>query len=90
MICGLILAAGASTRLGQPKQLVEFQGQCLLNRCIDQLQKACDRVYVVTGFEQQKMEAAVQGALTIHNPNWANGMGTSLPTEHTRALAKRF
>ena len=80
MIVGLVLAAGASTRLGEPKQLVHFMGQTLINRTANHLLTCCDQVCVVTGHQHDLIREHLAQAHAIHNPNWALGMGSSLKT----------
>jgi len=77
----VLLAAGPSTRLGQPKQLVTVDGRCLVTRSARlALSLAPASVTVVTGFEAQRVEAEVQGLplKVVRNRNWANGMGASI------------
>jgi len=77
----IILAAGASTRLGRPKQLVRIDGESLLHRTARlAVEAGCSPIYVVVGFEAEQM-AAETGALlveTVFNPTWQEGMGSSL------------
>lgn len=77
----VILAAGASTRLGQPKQLVVVKEEPLLARTTRMaLQSGYAPIIVVTGFEQEKMQAALAGLPVkfVHNPDWREGMCSSL------------
>lgn len=80
-IPAVILAAGASTRLGQPKQLVRLAGESLLRRTLRlALQAGCAPVFVVLGCEAARMEPELDGldAIAVINPSWADGMGSSL------------
>jgi molybdenum cofactor cytidylyltransferase len=77
----ILLAAGASTRLGQAKQLIVMDNESLLARTVRMaLEAGCAPVIVVTGFEQEKMQAALAGLPVkfVHNPDWSEGMGSSL------------
>lgn len=77
----LILAAGRSKRLGQPKQLLRLGGETLLDRSIRIAAEAgCSPVAVVLGaFEEQiRRECDLRKALVISHPGWADGMGSSL------------
>jgi molybdenum cofactor cytidylyltransferase len=77
----VILAAGASARLGQPKQLLRVHGESLLHRSARLASEAgCSPVYVVLGFEAGQMtpELADLPVETVLNPAWQEGMGTSL------------
>lgn len=74
-VAGLLLAAGAGSRLGEPKALVEFAGAPLLDRALRTLREGgCAPIVVVTG------AADVQplGVVVVHNPEWRTGMGSSL------------
>jgi molybdenum cofactor cytidylyltransferase len=79
-IPAVILAAGASRRLGRPKQLVELGGETLLRRTVRAAQAGCAPVLVVVGSRAPEMEAHLAGlALTIvANPEWEEGMAASL------------
>jgi CTP:molybdopterin cytidylyltransferase MocA len=74
-VAGLLLAAGAGSRLGRPKALVEIAGQTLAERGVALLTTGgAAPIVVVIG------AAPVQppGAFVVHNPRWATGMGSSL------------
>ncbi|NYJ33337.1 nicotine blue oxidoreductase [Nocardiopsis aegyptia] len=74
-VAGLLLAAGSGSRLGRPKALVEVGGERLVDRGIRTLAEGgCDPVMVVLG----AAETVVSGARTVHNPDWATGMGSSV------------
>jgi len=74
-VAGLLLAAGAGSRLGTPKALLELDGEPLAVRGARTLRAGgCDPVVVVLG----AADVPVPGALTVHNPDWATGMGSSL------------
>lgn len=88
----VVLAAGGSTRLGSPKQLLEYGGRSLLRRAVEAaLEAGCRPVVVVLGsgadlLKDQLAGLDVQGVV---NPAWGNGMGTSvrLGVETLDALA---
>ena len=72
---GLLLAAGSGSRLGTPKALVEFGGERLVDRVVGVLRDGgCRPVVVVLG----AAAARVPGAVTVRNPEWSSGMGSSL------------
>src|SRR5204863_4439675 len=49
-IAAIILAAGESSRLGQPKQLIQFRGKTLVRRVVDAASEAgCQPILVVVG-----------------------------------------
>jgi molybdenum cofactor cytidylyltransferase len=82
----LVLAAGASTRLGQPKQLVEvaYGGgrETLLRRTARlALEAGCGPVVVVLGACDEPCRetlARLPGVVILHNADWRAGMGTTL------------
>src|SRR3978361_1298772 len=77
----LILAAGASTRLGHPKQLASLNGEFLLDRSIRIARAAgCTPVVVGLGaFEELiRSQCNLQDVLVVSNPDWSQGMGSSL------------
>ena len=80
-IAAVVLAAGASTRLGQAKQLVRVEGESLLRRTVRMaLEAGCSPVVAVLGFEAERMRAELEGldAVVAMHPGWAKGMGSSL------------
>lgn len=76
----VILAAGASKRLGRPKQLVEMAGEALLHRAARIALLACDPVLVVLGFEAERMQAVLRDlpVQCLRNLEWEEGMASSL------------
>ncbi|WP_119729751.1 nucleotidyltransferase family protein [Thermomonospora amylolytica] len=74
-VAGLLLAAGAGARLGRPKALVELNGERLVDRGVRMLRAGgCTPVLVVIG----AADVEVLGAVTVPNPDWRAGMGSSL------------
>ena len=77
----VILAAGGSTRLGSPKQLLEYRGRTLLRHAAETaLATHCRPVLAVLGSGAERLREEVAG-LDVHpvvNPDWQQGMGTSL------------
>ena len=49
VIAGIILAAGASSRMGSPKALLDYRGETFVNRLVRVLSGVCDPVIVVLG-----------------------------------------
>jgi molybdenum cofactor cytidylyltransferase len=76
----VILAAGASKRLGQPKQFLEFQKQSLVKRLVIEAKKNTETVVVVTGYGHDQMVKELNGedVHIIENKDWAQGMGSSI------------
>ena len=78
-IAGVILAAGASSRMGQPKALLEYKGEAFLSRLAGMLGEVCGRVVVVLGYDAERVRAAVPaGAEITVNPEPERGMLSSL------------
>ena len=80
-IPAIILAAGASRRLGQPKQLVAFKGETLLERALRLAKESgAAPVLVVMGANFAAICAAVsfEGAIPVLNVHWERGMSTSI------------
>jgi molybdenum cofactor cytidylyltransferase len=81
-IAAIILAAGRSIRMGGPnKLLAEIGGKPLVRIAAEQaLASRADPVIVVTGHQREQVEAAVAGLdlRIVHNPDFAQGLGTSL------------
>lgn len=77
----VLLAAGPSTRLGQPKQLVRVGGEALARRAARLLTEAgVDEVLVVTGCQGERVEEELQGlpVQVVRNRDWSLGMGSSI------------
>ncbi len=108
-VAGVLLAAGAGSRLGRPKALVIVDGQSLVSRGITLLHDGgADPVIVVTGATGPVADAGgahagagtrppgastrppgdgpaasgpprnSRGVISVHNPDWQTGMGSSL------------
>ncbi len=93
VVPGILLAAGASTRLGQPKQLVLFRGDTLLGHAARAaLAGGCAPVIVVLGFEAERIEARMPklpGLRVSRCRDWEAGMGATLKTGLRALLAGR-
>ena len=75
----LILAAGASSRMGEPKQLLPWKDTTLLGHTINTAKKLSHNILVVLGAHCEQVKANVPfGIDSIVNPHWNKGMGTSI------------
>lgn len=77
----VILAAGDSSRMGRPKQLLKFNGQTLLNTVIIESLKTIFRpVVVVLGAYAVEIQQASANPDVIYsvNKDWENGMSSSI------------
>ncbi|HEX2178164.1 MAG TPA: nucleotidyltransferase family protein [Actinomycetota bacterium] len=81
-VTGIVLAAGTSSRLGQPKQLLDFGGRPLLQHAIDAMERSgLVDIVLVLGHRAGDVEAAVTtgpDTRTVVNPDYAQGQATSL------------
>jgi molybdenum cofactor cytidylyltransferase len=81
-IAAVVLAAGRSSRMGGPnKLLAEIAGRPLVRIVAEAVLASKARpVVVVTGHQRERVEAVLAGmpVTFVHNPNYANGLGTSL------------
>lgn len=77
----IILAGGASTRMGVPKQLLQFGGETMLRHAARVAIKAgCCPVVIVTGADAARSRKALRGlgVLEVENQRWKSGMGSSI------------
>ncbi|MEU3984277.1 nucleotidyltransferase family protein [Streptomyces sp. NPDC026672] len=83
-VAGLLLAAGGGRRLGgRPKALLAHRGRPLVEHAVGVLRAAgCERIHVVLGAAAQAVRerADLSGCVLVDNPDWAQGMGSSLRT----------
>jgi molybdenum cofactor cytidylyltransferase len=81
-IAAVVLAAGRSSRMGGPnKLLVEIGGRPLVRIVVEEVLASRARpAVVVTGHQCERVEAVLAGLPVkfVHNPHFADGLGTSL------------
>jgi molybdenum cofactor cytidylyltransferase len=80
-IGAVILAAGASTRMGVPKQLLQFGGETMLRRAASvALKTGCRPVVVVTGADAAAAREALRGldVQEARNQQWESGISSSV------------
>ncbi|HIE5510990.1 TPA: nucleotidyltransferase family protein [Stenotrophomonas maltophilia] len=85
----VVLAAGGSTRLGQPKQLLTRQGETLVHRVVRlALELAPSQVLVVVGGNAQAVTSSISGldATPVTNHHWESGLASSLQVAGTHLL----
>lgn len=79
MKAAVILAGGASKRMGTPKALLTFGGETFLDRLIGIFEADCDDVVVVLGHDAERVRsAATRKARFVYNPDHELGQLTSL------------
>ena len=82
----IIIAAGNSSRLGYPKQLLKIKGETLLHRTVRiVVESGLNPVNVVLGYKPDQMKETIRDLLghksrikIIYNKNWELGMGSSI------------
>lgn len=77
----LIPAAGASRRLGQPKQLLRYQAETLIQNAVNLAQSINPgEIIVITGANAQAVKEAVPRTTVhwVHNPDWSTGLGGTI------------
>jgi molybdenum cofactor cytidylyltransferase len=77
----VVLAAGSSSRMGSPKQTLQFRGESLLRRAARAaISAGCYPVIVVTGAhsELSRRELAGLGVREVLNTRWETGMASSV------------
>lgn len=85
----IILAAGNSSRLGQPKQLLRYKDDTLLQHIIKEASLVKESVViVVTGANHELIEKEIDSSKieTVFNRDWELGMSSSISTGLNKAL----
>ena len=81
MIAAVVLAAGESSRLGRPKQLVEYRGRSLIRGAVEAaLGAGCSPVVVVLGAQAERVRQEIEplDVRAVVNPAWREGMAASV------------
>ncbi|MCQ0110016.1 nucleotidyltransferase family protein [Zhouia amylolytica] len=91
----LILAAGSSSRMGEPKQLLSLGKQNLINTVIENaLKSSAKKVFCVLGAYAKEIEntGLPNGVKILYNSEWQNGLGTSIAVgvEQISSLEEEF
>jgi molybdenum cofactor cytidylyltransferase len=85
----VVLAAGGSSRFGQPKQLAIFQGEPLVRRVVAAaIEAECMPIVVVVGREAAQITSELAGlpvSIAVHR-RWSNGLGSSIAVGLKHAL----
>jgi molybdenum cofactor cytidylyltransferase len=76
----LILAAGSSQRLGQPKQLLSHTNNSLLYYAASEALKTTNNVVVVLGSHAEMIQEELKNLPVqfLHNKDWKEGMSSSI------------
>lgn len=77
----IILAAGSSSRLGQPKQLLSYQHKSLLQHTIDAAKNIRDAIVVLIlggNYAAIAEQTGLSGLNVMYNADWEEGMSSSI------------
>ena len=78
----ILLAAGNSTRMGSPKQLLLYQGKTLLERIVDTSLQVFDnnKIIIVLGANHSEIAFQIKDKITLISVNeeWESGMASSI------------
>jgi molybdenum cofactor cytidylyltransferase len=88
-IAVILLAAGASIRLGEPKQLLQVQGETLLRRSAKFALAVSSQIVVTLGSNVEKMRGEIEDlpVEVSENKDWKTGMSGSIKTGLEKLLA---
>lgn len=87
-VAAVILAAGASTRMGRPKALIEWQGRPFFMHCAERAEAAgCGPIVVVWGATALPDNAEV---VSVENSGWRDGPLSSLQVGLHAALSEQL
>jgi len=81
MISAVVLAAGLSRRMGQPKPLVNLEGKTILQHVLCHLRASqVDEIVIVLGYKAEEILSTLEeeGCRVVVNPDYAQGMSSSL------------
>ena len=77
----IILAAGSSSRMGEPKQLMMYKNKTFLQHIIGEAKNAnLEPVICVTGFQSEQVTNSISRleVTVVYNENWREGMGSGI------------
>jgi molybdenum cofactor cytidylyltransferase len=78
--CGIVLAGGASTRMGRPKALLQLGSTTMVERLLSLFNRFCDQTIIITGTHHTQILNTLPhlAPQILHNENHADGMFSSL------------
>jgi molybdenum cofactor cytidylyltransferase len=77
----ILLAAGSSSRLGRPKQLINYQGKTLIQHSIEAAKhSAADDLVVVLGCNSEQIQRGIESkeVPVLFHAHWEEGMSSSM------------
>jgi len=80
MVVGIVLAAGMSTRMGSPKQLLPLAGKTTIEVVAGRIRSRLEKVYVVVGHRGNEVSSVLEpySVECVVNPEFAQGMTSSV------------
>jgi molybdenum cofactor cytidylyltransferase len=83
MNCAILLAAGASSRMGKLKGLLDWKGKPLINYQLEQLSTSpLDQIILVLGYQAEEYLSVIQHDMAslaiVHNEEWEEGKSSSI------------
>lgn len=92
MIQGIILAGGFSSRFPAYKMTQYYIGKTIIQHSVEGMLKHVDTLFVVTGYQREKIEAVLQDypVTFIYNDDYKQGMFTSIKAGVAAIEAERF
>ncbi|OOM81100.1 nucleotidyltransferase family protein [Clostridium sp. BL-8] len=90
---GVILAAGYSSRANAFKMELEINKKAILQRCIESLYDECDKIIVVSGYKNEKINKLVEGyakVKVVYNEEFHKGMFSSVKKGIRSVTQDRF
>ncbi|MGC4021482.1 MAG: nucleotidyltransferase family protein [Cyclobacteriaceae bacterium] len=85
----VVLAAGSSSRMGQPKQLLQMGNESLIRKIVKEtIASGCDKVFVVLGSNRVRVENEIKDLPIeiVFNEDWNKGMGSSIKCGLNQAM----
>ena len=92
-ICGLILTAGYSSRMGSFKPLLQIDDRAAIERIIDTLRETnLENIVAVTGYKRELLQPVLErkGIASTYNRDFSEGMFTSIKAGIKWALSELF
>jgi len=80
-LAAILLAAGGSSRIRTPKQLLRYQNRSLLQHAAEiAVDSNAGETLVVVGFELERMKTELRGleVRVVENPGWQEGIASSI------------
>lgn len=93
MLEGIVLAAGYSSRAGGMKMTFRINNKSLLQHTLQPMLQFCDKVWVVTGYKKELIEALIAKYLqveAVYNSNFQQGMFSSVRAGVSKITSARF